>query len=425
MNPEQENAELKARLAEAEDTLRAIRGGEVDALVCAGPHGDQVFTLQGAESTYRFLVEEMNEGALLLGPEGTVLYANARFAGLAGMPLEQVIGTAFESFFVPAERLGMPGLLAASRAACTRTELHLMLTSGEARPVSISLCTLKRQNVEGYSVVVADLTERKAAESALHEVNAQLSERTAKLQEMVNELQHVSYSIIHDMRAPLRAMQGFAALLEGDLPECTEARRKEYCRLILVGAKRVDMQITDALQYTKAVLQHLPMGRVMLANVIQDLLETYPNLHPEKADISVEGPLPAVIGNESLLTQCFANILNNAVKFVVPGTRPRVRIWAEAGPGAARIWVEDNGIGIPKAAQARLFGLFERLAHGYEGTGVGLAIVRKVVERMGGKVGVESEDGKGSRFWVDLQAATISSVPGASTSREIRDGGNL
>ena len=153
-----------------------------------------------------------------------------------------------------------------------------------------------------------------------------------------------------------------------------------------------------------------------LTRVIQCLLETSPELQPPKADIKVEGMLPVVIGNESLLTQCFANLLANAVKFVAPGTRPQVRIRAESTSEGSRIWVEDNGIGIPESAQSRLFGLFERLTTGYEGTGVGLAIVRKVVERMGGKVGVESAEGCGSRFWVSLQTASPQIKPARASS---------
>jgi len=147
---------------------------------------------------------------------------------------------------------------------------------------------------------------------------------------------------------------------------------------------------------------------------VRDLVDTYPNLASENADITVDEPLPGVLGNEALLTQCFSNLLGNAVKFVSPGVRPRIRVRAERvpheNPGSssndgrfARVWVEDQGIGIDKESQPRLFQMFQRLTKEYEGTGVGLAIVRKVVERMHGRIGVESERGKGSRFWVELQ----------------------
>ncbi len=154
------------------------------------------------------------------------------------------------------------------------------------------------------------------------------------------------------------------------------------------------------------------MEPVDLFVLIDGLVETYPNLQPDKAEIHIEPKLPTVMGNEAALTQCFSNLLGNAVKFAKPGSKARIRIRAEHSPGspepgakAVRIWVEDDGIGIPKDAQERIFAMFQRLDPTREGTGIGLAIVRKVVERMGGKVGVESELDHGSRFWVDLPMA--------------------
>jgi signal transduction histidine kinase len=179
----------------------------------------------------------------------------------------------------------------------------------------------------------------------------------------------------------------------------------DYCRRIIAAADRLDKLIHDSLNYTKVVLQDLPLEPVPLSKLLPSLIETYPNLQPDKADITIEDPLPTVLGEESLLTQCFSNLLGNAVKFVPPGSRPRVRVRAGTSGDFLRITIEDNGIGIPPQAQTRLFRMFERLSGDYEGTGVGLAIVRKVVQRMGGRVGAESEPNKGSRFWVELRPA--------------------
>ncbi len=113
-----------------------------------------------------------------------------------------------------------------------------------------------------------------------------------------------------------------------------------------------------------------------------------------------------LLGNEAGLTQCFSNILTNAVKFVQPGKVPKVRIWAENRGEYVRLWFEDNGIGIAKRHQEQIFVMFQRLSRSYEGTGIGLALVSKAVERMQGKVGVESEEGNGSRFWIELKSCT-------------------
>ncbi|HLH54263.1 MAG TPA: PAS domain S-box protein [Verrucomicrobiae bacterium] len=232
-----------------------------------------------------------------------------------------------------------------------------------------------------------------------------VKERTAKLSEMIAELQHVSYAITHDMRAPLRAMSTFAGIIHEGLSADpnTSPELLDSCRRIISSATRLDQLIKDALNYTKAVLQELPLHPVDLARLIPGLIESYPNLQSDKAEIIIPNDLPVVLGEESLLTQCFSNLLGNAVKFVAPGVRPRVRLRVERADEIARIFVEDNGIGITKESQRRLFGMFERLTSGYEGTGIGLAIVRKVVERMGGRVGVESDLGKGSQFWVELK----------------------
>jgi PAS domain S-box-containing protein len=265
--------------------------------------------------------------------------------------------------------------------------------------------------------VAMDITDRKKTEEKLRETQRELlihaadleavvAERTAKLQESVNELQSFSYTIAHDMRAPLRAMGAFAHLLKNEIAAGTVSPdASRFCERIVVGAARLDNLINDALNYTKAALQEFPLQPVDLARLVRGLVDTYPNLHADHADIRFDTNLPVVLGNESLLTQCFSNLLGNAVKFVALGMRPHIRLYSQIEDGIARVWVEDNGIGIPRHAQVRLFAMFQKLDNQYEGTGIGLAIVRKVVERMGGKVGVESEPDRGSRFWVELRLA--------------------
>jgi PAS domain S-box-containing protein len=290
-------------------------------------------------------------------------------------------------------------------------ETQRLSRQGESIPVSITVSPLKDHagRIIGTSQIIRDITELVAARETLargkEELERLVEARTSKLREMISELQHFSYSITHDMRAPLRAMGAFAQMLLEDSATRASSQSKDYCRRILTAAGRLDTLIRDALSFSRAVLQELPLQPVNLAILLRGIIETYPNLQPELADIDIEGNLPVVMGNESLLTQCFANLLGNAVKFVAPGVKPQVRIWSDQNGTATRVFVQDNGIGIPLHAQTRLFGMFQKLDSQYEGTGIGLAIVRKVAERMGGKVGVESEPGQGSRFWVELKIA--------------------
>jgi signal transduction histidine kinase len=137
------------------------------------------------------------------------------------------------------------------------------------------------------------------------------------------------------------------------------------------------------------------------------MVDAEPIIRSAGATVEVEGPLPDVLAHPPTLTQAAINLLSNAIKFVPQGRAPRIRIWAEAGDGRVRLWVEDNGIGIEPAHQERVFQPFQRL-HGvesYPGTGIGLAIVRRSIERMGGRSGVVSGPGEGSRFWIELRPA--------------------
>ncbi len=229
--------------------------------------------------------------------------------------------------------------------------------------------------------------------------------RTAKLHETIAELEHFSYAIVHDLRAPLRAMEGYADMMEEELNREAISLSKEYIRRIKIAARRMDLLISDSLNYSQAARDELALEPVNLFELINGLIQTYPNLREEVLTVQLDQRLPVVLGNQAALTQCFSNLLGNAVKFAKNGQKANVRITSEpveSSPRFARIWVEDEGVGIPQIYQDRIFGLFQRATKEREGTGLGLAIVRKVVERMNGRVGVESVEGIGSRFWVEL-----------------------
>src|SRR6185503_5789064 len=143
-----------------------------------------------------------------------------------------------------------------------------------------------------------------------------------------------------------------------------------------------------------------------LDRLVRDIVEIFPNGQPIKPEIQIKGTLPKVMGNEALLAQCVSNILSNGAKFIATGTTPQIEVSAEAiGDDSIRVWFKDNGIGIAQQNHDRIFRLFERIhpATRYEGTGIGLTIVRKAIERMDAQVGFESALGKGSRFWMQLK----------------------
>jgi signal transduction histidine kinase/Skp family chaperone for outer membrane proteins len=227
-------------------------------------------------------------------------------------------------------------------------------------------------------------------------------ERTAELQEMVNELEHFSYTITHDLRAPLRALHGFSEMLAEELQPVQTEQTRLCLERIAAAATRMDRLITDALSFSKVLRHQMELTPQDPGALLAGMIDSYPAFQPPLARVRVEGPLPRVLANEAGLTQCFSNLLGNAVKFVPRGRVPEVMIRAERREGRVRLWFEDNGIGIAPEMGARIFGMFQRLSKDYEGTGIGLALVKKVTERMQGRVGFESTPGVGSRFWLEF-----------------------
>ncbi len=257
--------------------------------------------------------------------------------------------------------------------------------------------------------IVMDITQRKHAEDSLAQQNERLErtvlERTARLQETIGELEAFSYSIAHDMRAPLRSLQSFSDILLEEHSANLNEEAQGFLGRIARSAGRMDKLIQDVLSYSRVVQGDSPLESVHVDQLLRGILDTYPMFAPDKVDIVVTAPLPPVLGNEAMLMQIFSNLMGNAVKFVAAGAKPHIHIWAETHGREVRLFVQDQGIGIAPDQHERIFGIFQQANTGFEGTGIGLAIVKKAVQRMGGKVGVRSAPGAGTTFWVDLPQA--------------------
>jgi PAS domain S-box-containing protein len=256
--------------------------------------------------------------------------------------------------------------------------------------------------------VLVDITRQKEIEelwtSRAQQLEGLVCERTARLQETVAELEHFSYTLVHDLRAPLRSIEGFSDLLFKNCSNLSPTHQM-FMQRAANAARRMDRLITDALSYNKIVRHNFVLETIDSKELLRELVDTYPQFLEARSCISITGPIPPLLGNRALLSQCFSNLLTNALKFIPPGASPAVQIFAQDKGQRVRIWFQDNGIGISGEDQKKLFQMFQRLSHDYEGTGIGLALVKKAAERMRGAVGVESETGRGSRFWVELGKA--------------------
>jgi PAS domain S-box-containing protein len=271
-------------------------------------------------------------------------------------------------------------------------------------------------NITLWFGVNTDITELREAQNALSEANTLLGDkailleslvkqRTQSLSETIGELEAFSYSISHDMRAPLRSMIGYADILKEDCGAKLDDAEVDYLNRICNASRRMDQLIQDVLVFSRLSREEVVLQPVDTDALMRDIIESYPNLHPDVVTISIKSALPVVKGNEALLTQCFSNLLDNGAKFVAQGAKGRLEVWGETSGNDTRLCFKDDGIGMEEHHLERIFDIFHRVGRDGNGTGIGLAIVRKAVEKMGGTLGVKSELGKGSLFWLDLHPA--------------------
>jgi signal transduction histidine kinase len=258
--------------------------------------------------------------------------------------------------------------------------------------------------IASQSITNAKAYQKIAQNSALLE--GRVAERTAQLQEANEELDSFAYSISHELRAPLRAIQSYAELLQENQTKANDPEHGQFLERIVGAARHMDQLIQDILNYSRVWRQDMLLHTVDLDQVVRDAVEQIRGDAGEAGAFQLEiaGGLPSVRGDQGVLVQVVLNLLSNAIKYVAKGTTPVLRIWAETADGTARLVLQDNGIGIAPDDQERIFKVFERL-HGmetYPGNGIGLALARRALTRLGGRIGVQSRLGEGSRFWIEL-----------------------
>lgn len=381
---------LRARLAEAQETLLAIRHGEVDAVIIQVDGRDQVYTLSTADRPYRDLVEQMQEGAVVLAASGDILYCNARFAALVGAPLESVIGTRVDRFAHVSDRDSLQALLTARDGKC---HSRLMGSDGHVLNVSLSLSTTVSENIERLNLIVTDLSEILEAHSR--------RDRAERDNRMKDEFLSM---LAHELRNPLSAINNAVQVLELDssAEAKTRARRVIGRQVVHLSHLVDDLVNVDRVVSGKIKFTPQPFD---VAEVVSRAVSGFTgNAGLDRyIDVSTE---PAWVNGDAVrLEQVLSNLLTNAIKYSPAASRIQVAL---RGDGAnATLTVEDAGIGISPDLLPSIFDTFVQgdrtLDRTAGGLGIGLTLVRGLVEMHGGTVDVSSDgEGLGCRFTVRL-----------------------
>ena len=399
--------------------------------------------LRESEERYRTLFNLGPVAIYSIDTSGVIQNFNRRAAELWGR--EPALGDTDQRFcgsfkmfrpdgtYMPHEQCPMAEVVSGKLTEAKDAEVLIERPDGSRVTVIVNIRPLKNDQgqLTGAINCFSDITERKQVENALRRVQAVLADRAGQLEQAVTErtreltasnkqLEAFVYSIAHDLRAPLRSMGGFAAMLVDEAGPALSEAGLNFANRIKRAAEVMDSLLRDLIAFSRTAHQRIELTAVHLETVVQSVLNGLENEIQEKnARVETCGPWPTVLAHEPTLGQVLFNLVSNALKFVEPGVLPLVRLRAQeltavipsspaSGDGClsgrwVRVWVEDNGIGIAPEYQDQIFRLFNRL-HGekYPGTGLGLTIVQKGVERLGGRVGLESAPGRSSRFWFEL-----------------------
>ena len=365
--------------------------------------------LQQSERKYRSYFDSSPVAIIVLDGSGRILDFNPAACRLSLYPASELHGKALTELADPSSA---PAALAAFAAlpdtGGTLARYKVRRRDGTVREVQVSAIRLDGARVLAFC---EDVTEQVQAEETVRRANADLEkrvrERTVQLEQANRELEAFCYSVSHDLRAPLRAVDGYSHLLEEIAADRLDEESRRLVDSIRQSARRMSNLINDLLSLSKTSRQDLRIGLVDMERLAEAVVwELLPADERDRSDVTIH-PLPKAAGDEGLLRQVWANLLGNAVKFSSKKEKRAIEIGVRFSGNETAYFVRDNGVGFPPEHAQRLFDVFQRLhaAGDFEGSGIGLAIVRRIVERHGGRVWAESVPGAGATFWFALGEA--------------------
>jgi len=402
---------LRLQLEEANDTINAIRTGQIDAIVVNGKKGHELYTLKTADQTYRIFIEKMTEGAVTLDRQGIIVYSNSQFASMVNMPLAKVIGLSLHNFIAPAFKEQFSTLFDRSWKEDCKGEIGLA-NEENYREFQLSFTTLELDEGVSLSITLTDLTEQKETQRQLKLNNQQLEEINHALEVSNHDLQQFASVASHDLQESLRKIQIYGKMLQGNFSDQLSTPASVYLQKIVASSERMRVLINDILSFSRLSANDTRYELTDLNLLTKELLKDFEVLLEEKkAKITIED-LPAIEVNPGQIRQVLQNIISNALKFSKWNVPPVISIFGRRVcensydsvqhiDGAyACIHIKDNGIGFDEKYMSKVFTLFQRLhtKDKYEGTGIGLAITKRIIEKHNGSIIARSTEGNGAEF---------------------------
>lgn len=365
-----------------------------------------------SEMRYRLLIEGVSDYAIFsLDSTGHVTSWNSGAQRIKGYAPDEIIGKHFSAFYPDEDRkAGLPEtvLRTAENEGHFAGEGWRVRKDGSKFWANVVVTALRDEEgtLTGFSKVTRDLTDRKLLLDELKRHSAELELRVRERDQSNAELEAFAYSVSHDLRAPLRAISGFADALREECAQQLGQRGLDYVKEITDASRRMNNLVQDLIEYGRVGRISAPLASINLLNAINEAMHQLGDVPPGSLKVDVPTGL-SVCAHPQMLTQVIFNLLSNALKFHKKESLPQVQVSAAKRDRYVRLNVHDNGIGIAAEHQERIWNVFERLhdRESYAGTGIGLAIVKRAIDRMDGSSGVISRPGDGSTFWVELPCA--------------------